>query len=255
MKTKLLVTLLFFIGIKLSAQDLHLVGLASNYSQTGRITKKWNYNLHILSVYNASSLSIENKKFPSGHTHFIPHLLANRKINDKLTLGGGIAYGIHNIFGLRENEPRFMLQSGYQHKLARFNINHRVRLEMRFPKNMDSGIADNAQILRYQVGINTPFYNPKSQKNGFYGFLSNEMFLYLKGATNGPVSSKNGLLLSEDWVNVGLGYNTGKNRIELGYGFQSLVRNKQQDMRYFNLLQINYHITLNWDDLQYWWYL
>lgn len=255
MKTKNLIVILFFCSLCAFSQDLHLTGLATNYSQTGRISKKWNYNVHILSVYNASNLSIENKNFPSGHAHFIPHLLANRKINDKLTVGGGVAYGVHNIFGLKEHEPRLMIQAGYQHKLSRFNFNHRARFEMRFPKNMKTGISDNAQILRYQVGINTPFYNPKNQKKGLYGFVSNEMFLYLKGATNGPVSSKNGLLLSEDWLNLGIGYNSGKNRLEVGYGFQSLVRNKKQDMRYFNLLQINYHITLNWDDLQYWWYL
>lgn len=254
MKTKLLFVLILFC-FRLSAQDLHLAGLASNYSQTGRISKKWNYNIHLLSVYNASNLTIENKNFPSGHAHFIPHLLVNRKMTDKFTLGGGAAYGVHDIFGLKEREPRAMLQSGYQHKIKKLNINHRARLEFRFPKNIKTGISDEAVIGRYQIGVNLPLYNPKNQKKGFYGFVSNEMFLYLKGATNGPVSSKNGLLLSEDWANAGFGYNTGKNRIELGYGFQSLVRNKKQEMRYLNLLQINYHITLNWDDSQYWWYL
>ncbi|MCU0326189.1 MAG: DUF2490 domain-containing protein [Spirosomaceae bacterium] len=237
------------------AQDLSLRGLVTNYSQVGRINKKWNYNVQVLSVYNASNLNIGDKSFPSGHCHFVPHFLVNRKINDRFSVGGGIAYGRHNIFGLKESEPRLMIQGAYNQKFKKLSLNHRGRLELRYPLNLSTQIRDNATIMRYQLGVSYLLYNPKEFKKGLYGLVSNEMFLYLKGATNGPVSSRNGLLLSEDWINLGLGYNTGKNRIEVGYGFQSLVRNKKQDMRYLNMLQINYHVTLNWDDLQGWWYM
>jgi len=54
---------------------------------------------------------------------------------------------------------------------------------------------------------------------------------------------------------LGGGYNAGKTRAELGYCFQALVRNKAQDYRFFNLLQINIYHTLNWNDVQFWWYL
>ncbi|MES2517901.1 MAG: hypothetical protein V4585_07325 [Bacteroidota bacterium] len=83
--------------------------------------------------------------------------------------------------------------------------------------------------------------------------------MYLKGATNGPVSAKNGVYemsnLSEDWVHVAGGYNLGKARVELGYCFQALIRDKQLDVRYLNLAQINVYVNLNWADLQSWWYL
>lgn len=52
-------------------------------------------------------------------------------------------------------------------------------------------------------------------------------------AANGPVSSRNGSILSEDWMHVGGGYNAGRTRAELGYCFQGLVRNKAQDYRFF----------------------
>ncbi|MFN3851847.1 MAG: DUF2490 domain-containing protein [Spirosomataceae bacterium] len=239
----------------IKAQDLSLTGLITNYSQTGKIAKKWSYNVQVLSVYNSSNLTIEGKSFPSGHCHFVPHLIVNRKINDKFSMGIGAAYGIHNIFGLKEHEPRFLVQSSYSQKFARLSLNHRGRFEARYPLNLNTNIRDAAAIFRYQLGASYLLYNPKEFKKGLYVVASNEAFLYLKGATNGPVSSKNGLLLSENWTNLGLGYSNGVNRVEVGYGFQALVRNRKQDMRYLNMLQINYHVTLNWDDLQGWWYM
>lgn len=244
----------FLIIIRANSQDLHLMGIATNYSQTGRITPKLSYNLHFLSVVNTSTLKIENKTFPSGHAHFIPHLLLNYKLTDKWNVGGGYAFGRHDIFGLRENENRIVLQTAYNQKIGKLTANNRGRLELRSPLNMQTNVRSNATIFRYQLGLNYPLYDIKKYKKGFYALASNEVFLYLKGATNGPVSSKNGLLLSENWSNIGLGYTTGKNRIEVGYGFQSLVRNKKQDMRFLNLLQISLTTSINWGDVQYWYY-
>ena len=104
-----------------------------------------------------------------------------------------------------------------------------------------------------------PFYNPKETKKGYYLSASNEAFWYLKGADNGPVSSKNGLFeltnCSEDWLHVAGGYNFGKARVELGYCYQTLIRNKKLEMRNLNLIQMNLYVNLNWEDLQSWWYL
>lgn len=242
-------------GIRyLLVQDLHLRGIATNYSQTGKITPKLSYNLHILSVVNTSTLKIENKTFQSGHAHFIPHLLLNYKLTDKWNVGGGYAFGRHDIFGLRENENRFVLQTAYNYKIGKLTTNNRGRFEWRNPLNLQTNVRSDASIFRYQLGLNYPLYDTKKSKKGLYALASNEVFLYLKGATNGPVSSKNGLLLSENWSNIGLGYTTGKNRIEVGYGFQSLVRNKKQDMRFLNLLQLSFTTSINWGDVQYWYY-
>ncbi len=254
MKKTLLFSIAFLIIIRANSQDLHLRGIASNYIQTGKITKKLSYNIHVLSVVNTSNLKIGEKTFPSGHVHFIPHLLLNYKLTDKWNIGGGYAFGRHSIFGLRENEHRIVLQSTYNQRVKKITLSNRGRLELRSPLNLQTNIRSNATIFRYQLGLNYPFYDTKKSKSGFYALASNEVFLYLKGASNGPVSSKNGLLLSEDWANIGLGYTTGKNRIEIGYGFQSLVRNRKQEMRILNLLQLSYTTSLNWGDVQYWYY-
>lgn len=244
----------FFAFSTSQAQHLHLFGISSNYLQTGKITKNLNYNIHISSILNATDVRIEEKVFPAGHTHFVPHLVLNYKMTDKISIGSGYAFGRHDIFGLRENEHRAILQAIYNYKIQKLNLSHRGRYEFRSPLNLKTNIRSNASIFRYQLGVNFPLYNPKTSKQGLYLTAGNEMFFYLKGAENGPVSSKNGQILSENWTNIALGYNDSKCRYELGYGFQKLVRNKQQDNRYFNLLQLTVASNINWDNVLSWYY-
>lgn len=250
-------TLLFLLMIvfQAKAQNVSLYGLSPSYSQMGKLSGKLGYNLNVTSAISAVSQTVENKYFPAGHTHLLLHGLLMYQVNKKLAIGGGYAFGRHNIFGLRENEHRLVGQATYQHRLGNFIITHRGRYEWRQPTNLQTKITSQADIGRYQVWVTYPLYDTEKKKQGFYLSASNEAFLYFKGATNGPVSSRNGSILSEDWMHLGGGYNAGKTRAELGYCFQALVRNKVQDYRFFNLLQINIYHTINWNDVQFWWYM
>lgn len=252
---KALLLLLVSITIRIYAQDLMLYGIAPSYSQAGKFSNKLGYSINASSVVNAVEQTIDNKKFPSGHTHLVLHGLLVYQLNKKLSVGGGYAFARHNIFGLRENENRLVGQVSYQHKLGNFIITHRGRFEWRQPVNLHTHVISQANIGRYQIWISYPLYNPEKQKKGFFLSASNEAFLYFKGATNGPVSSRNGSMLSENWLHFGVGYNAGRTRTELAYCFQALVRNKVQDYRFFNLLQINVYHTIHWNDMQYWWYI
>lgn len=252
---KLLLVLGCALSIATQAQDLMLYGISPSYSQAGKFTKKLGYNINASSVMNAFSQTVDGKRFPSGHTHLVLHGLATYQLSKPLTIAAGYAFGRHSIFGLRENEHRLIAQATYQHKLGNFIITHRGRFEWRQPTNLQTRITSQASIGRYQVWATLPLYDPKKEKQGFFLSASNEAFLYFKGATNGPVSSRNGSLVSENWMHLGGGYNFGLTRAELGYCFQALVRNKAQDYRFFNLLQLNIYHTINWNDIQYWWYL
>lgn len=251
--------LLTFLSYQLKAQDLNLKGFSPNYYQTGNISGSLGYNLNVSSISSLSEM-VENKEYPSGQLHFVAQLLLIQKFNKHLTAGLGYGYGNHNIFGLKETENRYIGQVGYLHNLGKLAITHRLRYEYRTPKNLKTNIVDDASILRYQTYLTLPLYNPKETKKGFYLSASNEAFLYLKGATNGPVSAKNEVYemsnISEDWAHLSCGYNMGgKARVELGYCFQALIRDKQYDVRYLNLAQLNVYVNLNWEDLQSWWYL
>ena len=245
----------FFLIVQAQAQDLTLFGVSPSYSQMGRFNKKLSYNLNATSAINATSQTINEKKFPAGQAHLVFQGLLMYQLNQKLSLGAGYGYGFHNIFGLKETEPRFLVQANYQHKLNKLIFTHRGRYELRYPLNVQTGIRSKADIFRYQFWATLPLYDTKKEKTGFYLTASNEAFFYLTGANNGPVSSKNGPLWAENWAHLGGGYNAGRTRFELGYCFQTLVRNKAQDHRYFNLIQLNLYHTINWDDVQFWWYL
>lgn len=252
---KLLPIASLFIFWQIQAQNVTLLGVSPSYSQAGKLSGKLGYNFNATSVINAVSQTVEQKFFPSGHTHFLLHGLLVYQLNKKWSVAGGYAFGRHNIFGLRENEHRLVGQAIYQHKLGNFVITHRGRYEWRQPINLQTKVVSDANIGRYQIWATYPLYDTDKQKKGFYLSASNEAFLYFKGATNGPVSSRNGSILSENWMHIGGGYNGGKARVELGYCFQALVRNKVQDYRFFNLLQINIYHTIHWHDVQYWWYM
>jgi hypothetical protein len=251
-------SLIFLLSIQLKAQDLNLLGINPNYSQTGSIVGNLGYNLNIASV-SSFTKTVNNKEFLGGQAHFVAQMLLIQKLNKNFAVGLGYGYGNHNIFGLREVEDRLIGQTSFVHNFGKFTFNHRLRYEYRTPLNLKTNIKDDASILRYQTFLTYPFYNPKESKKGFYLTASNEAFFYLKGATNGPVSSKNGefetIGTSEDWLHVAGGYNMGKARVELGYCFQTLIRNPKLEMRNLNLAQINVFINLNWEQVQNWWYL
>lgn len=244
-----------FFSYQIHAQNLSLVGVSPSYSQLGKFNKKWGYNLNVTSAINAFSQTVDKKNFPAGQAHLILQGMLVYQITPKLSAAAGYGHGNHNIFGLRETENRLQAQVSYQHKTNSLILNHRGRFEFRSPLNLQTNIRSNASIFRYQIWATYPLYNPRKTKEGFFLSASNETFFYMKGATNGPVSSRNGGLLSENWLHLGGGYNWGSTRVEAGYCFQALVRNKAQDYRFFNLLQLNVYHTINWDDVQFWWYL
>jgi hypothetical protein len=258
--SKIGLSLLLFTGLchTVSAQDLLLNGFNPNYYQTGTLLGKLSYNLNISSISSLPE-TVNNKEFVGGRLHLVGQIMPIQKVAKGTSIGLGYGYGFHNIFGIKETENRYLGQTSFQHNFGKLSVNHRLRYEYRTPVNQNTGIADNASILRYQTFLTFPLYNPKERKTGFYLSASNEAFWYLKGATNGPVSSRNGYFpvmnTSEDWVHLAGGYNAGKARVELGYCFQSLIRNKQLDMRYLSLAQVSVFVNLNWDDVQSWWYL
>ncbi|MGF7214320.1 hypothetical protein GGR92_000460 [Spirosoma lacussanchae] len=172
-------------------------------------------------------------------------------------LGVGYAYVKHNLFGLRVNENRIWAQVLSTHpvpQLGQLRMSHRLRYEERYPINKRTNQWSYAQLFRYQVGFNYPLYNPNAQKTGLYAAASNEMFLCLSGAKNSPISSKNAFY-GEDWIYAGLGYNTGKyGKLELGYCYQNLIRNRAQDHRYLHLLQFTWATNFDLSAIGIWFY-
>jgi hypothetical protein len=239
------------------AQDWSFYGFFPAISQSGNLGKKLQYNLYLSATVDAFHQTILEKQFlPTALQYYIQPSLSY-KLSPNMQVGLGYAYVKHNLFGIYVNENRVWAQGVFTHDvpaLGRTKLSHRVRYEERYPLNMKTEQWSYATLIRYQFGINVPFYDPKTSTKGFYGTAFNEFFFCLTGARNSPISSKN-RFYGENWMFGGVGYNTGKyGKIELGYMFQDLIRNPQQNHRYLHLIQATWAANFDLSEIGVWLY-
>lgn len=240
------------------AQDWTFYGVFPAVSQSGSLGRKIQYNLYASATVDALKQTVEKREFPATTLQYYLQPSVSYKLSPNLQIGLGYAYVKHNLFGLHVNENRLWAQAVATHDLpvlpGRLKLSHRLRYEERYPLNIRTGQWSYATLLRYQVGVTLPFYDPKTTKKGFYASAFNEFFFCLTGAKNSPISFKNGFY-GEDWVYGGVGYNTGKfGKIELGYLYQDLIRNARHDHRYLHLIQLTYAATFDLSDIGVWLY-
>jgi hypothetical protein len=251
---RLLLLLFVFLSCPASiAQRLTFFGVFPQYSQTGPIMKKLNYNLFVSSTIDAVPTTIEGHTYPATNLQVYLQPSLHYKLSPNAQVGMGYAYVKHNLFGLYVNENRVWAQLTAGHSLGGQNrLTHRLRYEERYPLRMSTQQWSYATLFRYHVGINVPLYDTKTQKTGFFLSASNEAFFCITGAKNGPISAKNAFY-GEDWVSAGVGYNAGKwGRFEAGYQFQDLIRDPARDHRHLHLLQLNWSTNFSLDGLGMW---
>lgn len=256
MRTLLLLSLWLTSSLCL-AQNWTFYGFFPAFSQTGNLSPKIQYNLYGSSTIDAFREVIEGKEYPATTLQYYIQPSLSYKLSPTLQVGLGYAYVMHNLFGLHVNENRVWAQVVGTHNflaIPRLKLSHRLRYEERYPLNMKTDQWSYATLFRYQIGANYLLFDPKVQKTGFYAAASNEFFLCLTGAINSPISSKNGFY-GENWLYGGLGYTTKKlGKIEVGYLYQNLIRNPQQNHRYLNLLQVTWATTFDLSGLGVWLY-
>lgn len=239
------------------AQDWTFFGAFPAISQSGNIGKKIQYNLYLSATIDAFHRTIAEKDYPATALQYYIQPSLSYKFTPNIQAGVGYAYVKHNLFGLYVNENRLWAQVVGTHDvsaLGHLKLAHRLRYEERYPLNMKTNQWSYATLFRYQVGVNLPLYDTKQKTKGFYASASNEFFLCLTGARNSPISSKNSFY-SENWLYGGVGYNTGKfGKIEVGYMYQNLIRNPQQDHRYLHLVQATWAVNFDLSEIGVWLY-
>ncbi|GAB2603024.1 DUF2490 domain-containing protein [Spirosoma areae] len=256
MRFFLLIVLLLNSALSFS-QDWVFYGFLPAISQSGNLSKKLQYNLYVSATVDAFKQTVRDKEYPATALQYYVQPSLSYKITPNVQVGAGYAYVKHNLFGLHVNENRLWAQAVATHDvpmLGRTKLSHRLRYEERYPLNMKTNQWSYATLFRYQIGVNLPLYDPKLKTKGFYASASNEFFLCLTGARNSPISSKNAFY-GENWLYGGLGYNTGKfGKIEVGYLYQNLIRNPQQDHRYLHLLQATWAANFDLSEIGVWLY-
>ncbi|MBO0936096.1 DUF2490 domain-containing protein [Fibrella sp. HMF5335] len=239
---KRLLILLLCLPLLSNAQTLNFFGQYPQYSQTGPISKRLNYQLFLSSTIDALAQTIDNQRYPATNLQVYAQPSLLYTVSPHVQVGLGYAYVSHNLFGIRVSENRVWAQTMLTHGISQttLKLNHRLRYEERYPFRESTQKWSLAQLARYYVGVTLPLFDAKKSKTGFYAAVSNEAFLCFSGAKNGPVSAKN-VFYGEDWVYGGIGYNTGKwGKVELGYQYQDLVRNPAQDHRHLHLVQVQW---------------
>ncbi|MBC7893228.1 MAG: DUF2490 domain-containing protein [Sphingobacteriaceae bacterium] len=251
----LLPVLSLWLSIPGFAQDLSFFGIFPTWSQTGSLSKRWSYNLTLSGTVDAVDRTIEGVSYPATALQWLGQPSVSYKLGSRWQAGLGYAYVRHNLFGrVHTNEHRLWAQTVYAHPAGTTaRLTHRFRYEERYPFNQENRRRSWCNLGRYQVAVQVPLYDPKTRKQGLFLSASNEAFFCFNGARNGPIGAKNAFF-GEDWVYVGLGYQTRLlGRIEAGYQAQLLRYNPTRDLRTLHLLQVTWSTQFNLlDELAIW---
>jgi len=237
-KTSLIIGLLLVCNIAFS-QDLTFYGFLPAFNQTGRISKKFNYNLFVSTTIDAFDEKINGVEYPATDLQFYLQPSIIYVYSPNLNFAGSYTYQRNNPFnGNFVNEHRLWQQVIFSLPISSGRLTNRFRFEERFIENRVTGEYPLSTRARYQVGFNIPLQGRTLDKHEFYFDTYNEFYFSLTGAKNATYS--------ENWTYAGCGYDLGKmGRLELGYLFQVVVRNAQQDLRFLNLAQVMWITNFN----------
>lgn len=233
MKTFVFVFLLIFSGA-ISAETQQLYGFRPQISLTKFVSDRWDYNVFSSNNSNLNDKTFGNTQYPTViHQDFQTSLIYKYSPNLNLVLLGYI-YQRNNPFSDNfVNENRLFQQFVYGTDTFFGRLTHRVRFEERFIHNRSTEQTPLSTRLRYQIGLLVPLQGRELDDGEFYFNISNEFYFSLTGVRNA--------FYSENWSYAGIGYQIPKyGRVEVGPLVQRAIINQQHDVRYTNLLLINW---------------
>lgn len=169
------------------------------------------------------------------------------QITPEVSLMGGYAwiktfpYGVQPI--LHEfDENRIFEQVNVKHKMGRFELQHRYRIEQRFleqyAKNSGAEIAEVSPIylnrIRYRAMVTFPITRKELAKNTLFLNLNNELFVgFGKGIAKNPLD-QNRFIAAMGWQF------TSNSNVQLGYLNQFIIKPNATDMERNHILWISW---------------
>ncbi len=239
---KLIIVISFgLFGSASMAQNLTFFGFLPAINQTGKITKKINYNFFASTTIDGFDRVINGIDYPATDFQLYIQPSIIYVYSPNLNFAGSYTYQRNNpLNSAFSNEHRLWQQVIFSFPISKGRLINRFRFEERFTQNKTLATYPLSTRFRYQVGFNMPLQGKTLEKNEFYFNTYNEFYFSLTGAKNAT--------FSENWSYVGVGLNLGKmGKIELGYLLQTATRNQQHDLRLFNLAQIMWVSNFNFD--------
>ena len=232
------------------AQNLNFYGFLPSYSQTGLISKKFDYNFFASTTYSAFDRTFGGLDYPAKflQVYVQPSLIYKYSPDLNFSVSFTYNYQRNNPLALYFSEYRPWQQVVYSHNLFKLKgrISHRVRFEQRLIKNQND-IRRMTTRLRYQIGYMVPLQGKSLDAHEFYLNMYNEFYFSL---SNPPAPRLRSAFYSENWTYIGIGFNTGKmGRIEVGPLYQGAYRNPrvghQHNRRNLSMLQILWVTNFN----------
>ena len=234
------------------SQNLPFYGTLPAISQTGRISSTINYNFFASTTIDAFKETVNTIQYPATdlQLYIQPSIIYVHSPN--VNFAASYTYQRNNPFNTTisanpfsstfSNEHRLWQQAIFSFPVSKGRLNNRFRFEERFIQQKVAGMVTNnyplSTRLRYQVAFNMPLQGKTLDKNEFYLNTYNEFYFSLTGNKNANYS--------ENWSYAGIGYDIGKmGRVELGYLFQTFVRNTNHDLRFLNLAQVMWITNFN----------
>lgn len=232
MKRLLFIGALLLMSNQFQAQNLSFEGVFPVWSQTGRISDKFNYNFFIATTIEPFSVKEAGVEYPATDLNLYIQPSVIYVLDANWNFAASYTYQRNNPFNRNFfNEHRLWQQVVLSLPLGKGRLTQRLRLEERFIENKATKTYPFSSRTRYQLGFNMPLQGKTLDEKEFYLNAYNEFYFNLTGAKH--------TTYSDNWTYLGVGYNMGKmGKLELGYLLQVSVRNDQKDLRYFNIAQL-----------------
>jgi hypothetical protein len=232
-------------------QNLNFYGFLPSYSQTGLISKKFDYNFFASTTYSVFDRTFAGVEYPAKFLQIYvqPSIIYKHSPNLNFSVSFTYNYQRNNPLALYFNEYRPWQQVIYSHNLFKIKgrMAHRIRFEQRLIKTKVDSIRRFTTRLRYQIGYMLPLQGKTLDAHEFYLNMYNEFYFSL---SNPPAPRLRSAFYSENWTYLGIGYNTGKmGRIEVGPLYQGAYRSPsmghQHNRRNLSMLQVLWVTNFN----------
>ena len=216
------------------AETQQIYGFRPQISLTKAVSDRWDINVFTSTNTNLNDKRYGNTQFPSDiQYYFQTGPIYKYSPNLNFVFLGYIYQRTNPFSDSFVNENRLFQQVIYGTDSLFGRLTHRVRFEERFIQNRTTGETPFSTRLRYQVALLVPLQGSELDNGEFYFNIYNEFYFSLTGSKNA--------LYSENWSYAGIGYQTAEyGRIEAGPLIQRSVINQQHDIRYIDLLQLNW---------------
>lgn len=231
---------MFLLILRLNAQDYSFAAVSNSYSQHNHFNK-FEWTINFSDLINPFSHQFGELTYPTGIVRIQLVNILSYESNDHLKYSLGYHYQRNLTYdSKRTSEYRPFQQIEYRHKLRPFNVIHMLRINERYVENKTEHTYPLSINLQLKTSLNYKLKTFQTNHSELYLTAYSEEYFSLCG----PLRYQ---LLTEYWTFLGSGYQWNNwIKLELGMGYEFLVRNSNKDIRTMIYPVVNVVSNFNW---------